>query len=756
MKVGRFLVRKKKKVGGDIIIAPYEKVKFHEQFGDDYIEYGTYVAEQRALPDIKDGLKPVARRTLYLMKRNGYTSDKPHKKSARIVGIVMGELHPHGDVSIYEAMVNMAKPWINPMLFVDFKGNRGNRRGDGPAAQRYTEARMSLLCEQLLTRLNQSSVPFVPNYSDEFLEPVVLPFEIPNLLINGNSSIAVGFISRIPSHNPLEVIEAFKLFIKRKRVTVDDLLKVMPGPDFTTGGEVFAIKDLHNFYKTGEDTKMMVRGKTKIEGNSVIITELPYIIVSNIDKYFESLVDSVLDGIITNASSCKNRSTHKGVEIVVNVKDGCDPKDLEAELYAKTQLQGTKPLRFNVLRNGIPTRTDLLEYFSEVKDFALETIKNDSSHQFEKISKSIRLKTGLLSALDQIDIIVELIRNSSKKSEIIDGLTKGKVSEKQFKTKKNFLQAKKLNFTEEQAEEIVRIPLGRLSSLSKIQMEDELKKLQAEAKKLEKIVSDKEEQKKVLLQDVAKIEKFLISMGGFERKTTLSDGEAITYKDKEIISLSVVSVDKFGYLRNLSVNSSEANQEIFRKEAKSNQDIFVFTNKGNLGRIKISDLGTQTLKNKGQTLSTYLKLQPSEYPLISEDSILVASRTEELEGFHLFVSSDGLIKRVPTEEIPAIKHLSKGTSLRNNAELVFAGLIQEEKTKAVLVTEGGLVKTVSIADVPILDKKKIGVKVGKLDDDKIVSVKLIDNSEELELFGKKVPSKSLKVEKFTTKFKKIK
>lgn len=756
MKVGRFLVRKKKKNGGDIIVSPYEKVKFHEQFSDDYIEYGTYVAEQRALPDIKDGLKPVARRTLYLMKRNGYTSDKPYKKSARIVGIVMGELHPHGDVSIYEAMVNMAKPWLNPLLFVDFKGNRGNRRGDGPAAQRYTEARMSLLCEQLLTRLNQSSVPFVPNYSDEFLEPVVLPFEIPNLLINGNGSIAVGFISRIPSHNPFEVIEAFKLFIKRKRVTVDDILKIMPGPDFTTGGEIFAISDLYNFYKTGEDTKMMVRGKTKIEGNSVIITELPYIIVPNIDKYFENLVDSVLDGVITNAASCKNRSTHKGVEIIVTTKDGCNPKDLEAELYAKTPLQGTKPLRFNVLRNGIPTRTDLLEYFSEVKDFALETIKKDSTHQLEKVSKSLRLKTGLLSALNQIDIIVELIRNSSKKSQIIEGLTRGDVSESQFKTKKNFLQAKKLNFTEEQAEEIVRIPLGRLSSLSKIQMEDEVKKLQLEAKKLEKIVSSKDEQKKILLQDIAKIEKFLNSMGGFERKTTLSDGEAITYKDKEIISKSIVSIDKFGYLRNLSINSSEANQEIFRKDAKSNQDIFVFTNNGSLGRIKISDLGTQTLKNKGQTLSTLLKLQPSEYPLLSEESILIASRTEELEGFHLFVSSDGFIKRVPTNEIPAIKRLSRATSLRNNGELAFAGSIREDKTKAVIVTEGSLVKTVSIADIPILDKKKIGVKVGKLDDDKIVSVKLIDDSETIELFGKDIPSKSLKIEKFTTKFKKIK
>ena len=748
------MVKRKIKKGSDFEIAPFETVRFDEQFKDDYVEFGTYVAEQRALPDVRDGLKPVARRILFLMKRNGYTSDKPYKKSARIVGIVMGELHPHGDTSIYEAMVRMSKNWINPLLFVDFKGNRGNRRGDGPAAQRYTEARMSLLCENLLSKLNSASVTYVPNYSDEFLEPVALPFLIPNLLINGNDSIAVGFISRIPQHNPLEVIVAYKLFLKRKKICVEDLLEVMPGPDFPTGGEVFDLENLYNFYKTGVDTKMMVRGKTEIDGNSVIITELPYNIISNIDAYFEKLLDSVLDGVITNASSCKNRTTHKGVKIIVNAKDGCDPKDLEAELYAKTQLQSSTPLRFNVLRNGIPTRLDLLEYFNEVKEFGISVIKNDSVYQLEKISKSIRLKTGLLSALDQIDIIIELIKNSKKRSDIIAGLTKGDVQEKQFKTKKSFLQAKKLNFTEEQAEEIVRIPLGRLSSLSRIQMEDELKKLQAEYSKLNKIIESKDEQKKILLQEITKIEKFLKSTFNFERKTKLTKSGLISYKDKEIISKSIVSIDKFGYLRNLSVNSSEANQEIFRKESLSNQDIFFFTNKGRLCRIKISDLGIQTLKNKGQTLSSLLKLDPSEYPILKQESILVASRTEELDGNYLFVSSDGMIKMVAKNDIPAIKKISTGTKLKSGAELIFSGDI-EGKTKAVLITEGGMFKTISISDVPTLTKNTIGVQSGKLGDDKIVSVELVDDKDELLILDKKIKAKTLKIDRLTTKYKKI-
>ena len=748
------MVKRKIKKGSDFEIAPFETVRFDEQFKDDYVEFGTYVAEQRALPDVRDGLKPVARRILFLMKRNGYTSDKPYKKSARIVGIVMGELHPHGDTSIYEAMVRMSKNWINPLLFVDFKGNRGNRRGDGPAAQRYTEARMSLLCENLLSKLNSASVTYVPNYSDEFLEPVALPFLIPNLLINGNDSIAVGFISRIPQHNPLEVIEAYKLFLKRKKICVEDLLEVMPGPDFPTGGEVFDLENLYNFYKTGVDTKMMVRGKTEIDGNSVIITELPYNIISNIDAYFEKLLDSVLDGVITNASSCKNRTTHKGVKIIVNAKDGCDPKDLEAELYAKTQLQSSTPLRFNVLRNGIPTRLDLLEYFNEVKEFGISVIKNDSVYQLEKISKSIRLKTGLLSALDQIDIIIELIKNSKKRSDIIAGLTKGDVQEKQFKTKKSFLQAKKLNFTEKQAEEIVRIPLGRLSSLSRIQMEDELKKLQAEYSKLNKIIESKDEQKKILLQEITKIEKFLKSTFNFERKTKLTKSGLISYKDKEIISKSIVSIDKFGYLRNLSVNSSEANQEIFRKESLSNQDIFFFTNKGRLCRIKISDLGIQTLKNKGQTLSSLLKLDPSEYPILKQESILVASRTEELDGNYLFVSSDGMIKMVAKNDIPAIKKISTGTKLKSGAELIFSGDI-EGKTKAVLITEGGMFKTISISDVPTLTKNTIGVQSGKLGDDKIVSVELVDDKDELLILDKKIKAKTLKIDRLTTKYKKI-
>lgn len=748
------MVKRKIKKGSNSEIAPFETVRFDEQFKDDYVEFGTYVAEQRALPDVRDGLKPVARRILFLMKRNGYTSDKPYKKSARIVGIVMGELHPHGDTSIYEAMVRMSKNWINPLLFVDFKGNRGNRRGDGPAAQRYTEARMSLLCENLLSKLNSASVTYVPNYSDEFLEPVALPFLIPNLFINGNDSIAVGFISRIPQHNPLEVIEAYKLFLKRKKICVEDLLEVMPGPDFPTGGEVFDLENLYNFYKTGVDTKMMVRGKTEIDGNSVIITELPYNIVSNIDAYFEKLLDSVLDGVITNASSCKNRTTHKGVKIIVNAKNGCDPKDLEAELYAKTQLQSSTPLRFNLLRNGIPTRLDLLEYFNEVKEFGISVIKNDSVYQLEKILKSIRLKTGLLSALDQIDIIIELIKNSKKRSDIIAGLTKGDVQEKQFKTKKSFLQAKKLNFTEEQAEEIVRIPLGRLSSLSRIQMEDELKKLQVEYSKLNKIIESKDEQKKVLLQEITKIEKFLKSTFNFERNTKLTKSGLISYKDKEIISKSIVSIDKFGYLRNLSVNSSEANQEIFRKESLSNQDIFFFTNKGRLCRIKISDLGIQTLKNKGQTLSSILKLDPSEYPILKQESILVASRTEELDGNYLFVSNDGMIKMVAKNDIPAIKKISTGTKLKSGSELIFSGDIAG-KTKAVLITEGGMFKTISLSDIPTLTKNTIGVQSGKLGDDKIVSVELVDDKDELLILDKKIKAKTLKIDKLTTKYKKI-
>lgn len=748
------MVKRKIKKGSDFEIAPFETVRFDEQFKDDYVEFGTYVAEQRALPDVRDGLKPVARRILFLMKRNGYTSDKPYKKSARIVGIVMGELHPHGDTSIYEAMVRMSKNWINPLLFVDFKGNRGNRRGDGPAAQRYTEARMSLLCENFLSKLNSASVTYVPNYSDEFLEPVALPFLIPNLLINGNDSIAVGFISRIPQHNPLEVIEAYKLFLKRKKICVEDLLEVMPGPDFPTGGEVFDLENLYNFYKTGVDTKMMVRGKTEIDGNSVIITELPYNIISNIDAYFEKLLDSVLDGVITNASNCKNRTTHKGVKIIVNAKDGCDPKDLEAELYAKTPLQSSTPLRFNVLRNGIPTRLDLLEYFNEVKEFGISVIKNDSVYQLEKISKSIRLKTGLLSALDQIDIIIELIKNSKKRSDIISGLTKGDVQEKQFKTKKSFLQAKKLNFTEEQAEEIVRIPLGRLSSLSRIQMEDELKKLHTKYAKLNKIIESKDEQKKVLLQEITKIEKFLKSTFNFERNTKLTKSGLISYKDKEIISKSIVSIDKFGYLRNLSVNSSEANQEVFRKESLSNQDIFFFTNKGRLCRIKISDLGIQTLKNKGQTLSSLLKLDPSEYPILKQESILVASRTEELDGNYLFVSNDGMIKMVAKNDIPAIKKISTGTKLKAGAELIFSGDI-EGKTKAVLITESGMFKTISLSDIPTLTKNTIGVQSGKLGDDKIVSVELVDDQDELLILDKKIKAKTLKTDKLTTKYKKI-
>lgn len=749
-----------KKKKGDVQQSPFGVVRFDKQFKDDYVEYGTYIAQERSLADVRDGLKPVARRILYTMWKNKFTLDKPYKKSARIVGIVMGDFHPHGDSSIYEAMVRLAQEWALPLSFVDFRGNKGNRNGDGPAAQRYTEARMSELASLTLERLNKESVKFKPNYANDQDEPEVLPIPIPLLLINGNDGIVSGFISKIPPHNPLEVLAAFKLFCKRKRVKLSDIIEVMPAPDFPTGGEIYKLDEMQKFYETGE-ASAKVRGKTVIEDGVVVIRELPWIVSSNIDGYFEKLLDKMSDGTIKNAQSAENFSNKKnGVEIRVKPVDDVSPEILERELYVKTQLQGTIPLRFNVIKDGIPATVNLLEYFEEFREFALETIKKYSEFELKKLNHSISIKKGLISALEQIDVVIELIRSSKTKSQIINGLTKGDVSRENFRTVKNFKLAQKFNFTTEQAEEIVRIPLGRLSNLSKIEMEKDLEKLTKTASKLEKIISNRKEQEKVLISDITKFEKYFEKSGDYSRKTTLSCDSDITFSEDEIVRKSVLTVTKFGYLRNLSEKSGVDAQEIFRKTAMSNQSFVVFTNKGNLFNAKVSDINNHTLKNKGESLSEMFKFRAGEYPLLSPRSFLLLSKSDDADeqpkNEVLFVTSDGLGKRVPISEFIISRKKSSATKLKSGAELVSAEIIPGDKGIAVFVTEQGCVKAVKIADLPRSGRNTIGNSVGGLSEgDKITQVFLVDKSDSIDIFGKSVPVSSLKVEKMSTKIKKI-
>lgn len=753
------MVKKVRKKRGDVQQSPFGIVKFDKQFKDDYVEYGTYIAQERSLADVRDGLKPVARRILYTMWKNKFTLDKPYKKSARIVGIVMGDFHPHGDSSIYEAMVRLAQEWALPLSFVDFRGNKGNRNGDGPAAQRYTEARMSELASLTLERLNKESVKFKSNYANDQDEPEVLPIPIPLLLINGNDGIVSGFISKIPPHNPLEVLAAFKLFCKRKRVKLSDIIKVMPAPDFPTGGEIYRLDEMQKFYETGE-ASAKVRGKTTIEDGVVVIRELPWIVSSNIDGYFEKLLDKMSDGTIKNAQSAENFSNKKnGVEIRVKPVDDVSPEILERELYVKTQLQGTIPLRFNVIKDGIPATVNLLEYFEEFREFALETIRKYSEFELKKLNHSILIKKGLISALDQIDVVIELIRSSKTKSQIIKGLTTGEVSKENFRTVKNFKLAQKFNFTTEQAEEIVRIPLGRLSNLSRVEMETDLEKLTKNAAKLEKIISNRKEQEKVLLSDITKFEKYFEKSGNYSRKTTLSQESDITFSEDEIVRKSILTVTKFGYLRKLSEKSGVDSQEIFRKSAMSNQSFVVFTNKGNLYNVKVSDISNHTLKNKGESLSEMFKLGAREYPLLSSGSLLLLSKGDGdpvPKDEVLFISSDGFGKRVPISEFIISRKKSSATKLKTGAELVSAEIIPGDKSIAVFVTELGCVKAVKVADLPVSGRNTIGNSVGGLlDGDKVTQAFIVNKSDSIDIFGKTISVSSLKLEKLNTKIKKM-
>lgn len=733
-----------------------QQVRFEKTFKEDAIEYGTEVAVNRALPDFRDGLKPVDRRILYSMVESKFFQSKPYHKSALVVGRVMGEYHAHGDASIYDVLVRMSCFWRQQLKYIDLKGNNGNYLGRPAAASRYTEVRLDELVDELLKRLQFGVVPFVDNYSFDKKEPTVLPIPIPALLINGAFGIASGFISSIPEHNPIEALQAFKVFCKKRKVTLEDIYKVMPGPDFVLGGEIFRIEDMRQFYECGS-ASINVRGKTKIEKNKVLIYEVPYNLSGSILDYFENLTDLIANKKLVNAQSVTNYSDKKGVWIEVTAKNKDVVKDLEKELYDKTALQSTKPLRFNVVNGGRPVKMNLMEYFTSYKEFVLDTIKKDAQVKLEKLEHQILISSGIMTALDKIDLIIELIRNSKSNSEAIEALQSGKVTEKQFKTKIAFREAKKFSFTEEQARAIVAIQLGRLSNLSKIELIDKHNELLKEKNSLSEIIADEKKQEKVLLKDIDFFIKLFTSMGFDKRKTTISNQDFVQYKETEKVFEYNLNLDKFGYLKLLNPESKQEDS-LVSKIVSSKDSIGFFSNLGNFHKFKLSDFKSHTLKDKGELLSGLIqKPSPEEYLIINSNSMLHFPETGREENQQVFIcTSDGFAKTVLAEEYNVKTRRSVGTKLTSGQEVVSAELVRDRIDFAVLVTEKGKVKKVKLSDINLYKKNTKGMSVGKLSDDRIKQVYLVGKKDKVKISGKTVPVSELKTEKLSTVFKNLK
>ena len=742
---------KKKKENKKIISSI--PVDLEKNFLEDAIIYGTYVAKERALPDVRDGLKPVARRIIYTMLKSGNNSDKPFKKSALLVGKVMGEYHPHGDISIYETMLKMSHYWNYWFTLVNVKGNKGTLSGDKYAAQRYTETKLTENSEKLFELLNQNSVDFVDNYDGTKLEPTVLPTILPLLLINGTFGISVGFISSIPQHNPIQAIEAYLLFCKKKTVQLNELLKVLEGPDFTTGGEVYDFSKTIDFYESGEAT-LFVRGKTRIENNKVIIYEIPTTLAGGIKDYSNDLQDKIADGTLTLASNVEDYTNAKGVLIEVTAKDGVNPKDLEKELYDKTKLQSTRPIRFNVIENGIPTITNLMDYFESIHNFGVDTIQRYYSAEKIKIEKKIETLSGLISILenDLIDPIIDLIRSSSSKKDLKEALMFGNLGSITLKFKKHEKLIKKLSFTESQTDFILETKLSKLSRLSHLELIKEKKALDKELNQLDKII---EQPNKEIIKILNSWLKNLKSNDYFNRKTLVTDSEKITFTPVVIKRKSSIVINQFGYLRSLKPEVAEPLTDNIKIEnVDSDLKIGWFSSDGNFNSILVDSIGTHNLRDKGVSLSAILKLESGVYPIKNEYSSIIMN--EEKENKIIFVSELGKVKKTKKSEFYLSRKKVQGTKLGKNDSLIYSAILPSNFSHLILITQKGEIKKIPINLIPEQGRVASGVLSGILQEgDKLAQVIPVRKSDTFTISGKEIKASEIKEDKLSTRFKKI-
>ncbi|MCI6689736.1 MAG: DNA topoisomerase, partial [Clostridiaceae bacterium] len=575
------------------------KTEYSDIMQKSYIDYAMSVIVARALPDVRDGLKPVQRRTLYDMHELGIRSDRPYRKCARIVGDTMGKYHPHGDSSIYEALVVMSQDFKKGLPLIDGHGNFGSIEGDGAAAMRYTEARLQKVSEDvLLADLDKNIVDFVPNFDETEKEPGVLPARIPHLLINGAEGIAVGMSTSIPPHNLGETIDAMKAYMKNPQMTVEELLQIMPGPDFPTGGIVVNKDELTEIYRTGAG-KIKIRGRVEVEKlkggkEQLVITEIPYTMIgANIGKFLNDIGGLVESKTTTDIVDITNQSSKEGIRIVLELKKGADTEQLTNMLYKKTRLEDTFGVNMLAVADGRPETLGLTRIFDHVIDFQFELNTRKYKTLLNKELDKKEIQEGLIKACDVIDLIIEVLRGSRDlkmaKACLMSGVTEGIT----FKSEKSKAQAAKLRFTERQATAILEMRLYKLIGLEIEALMKEHDTTMKNIARYSEILNNYDEMLKVIIADLDRYKKAYAQ----PRKTSVENAEAAVFVEKKMEEMPVkFLMDRFGYCRTMDVATYERNKEAADAESRyvltcRNTDrLCIFTEKGKLHTAKIADL----------------------------------------------------------------------------------------------------------------------------------------------------------------------
>ena len=692
------------------------RTEYSEEMQKSYLDYSMSVITARAIPDARDGLKPVQRRVLYDMSELRIFSDRPHRKSARIVGDTMGKYHPHGDSSIYETLVVLSQDFKKGMALIDGHGNFGSIEGDGAAAMRYTEAKLAKFTEEVYLKDLDKTVEFVSNYDETEKEPQVLPVRVPNLLINGAEGIAVGMSTSIPTHNLAEVCDTCIAYIKNRDIDTKKLLDILHGPDFPTGGIIANKKDLLEIYNTGNG-KLKLRGKIEVElgrrksdKDKLIVSEIPYTMIgSGINKFLVDVANLVENKKLSDVVDISNQSDKNGTRIVLELKKDADIEKIKNILYKKTKLEDTFGVNMLAIVDGRPEILSLRDILKNYIEFQYEITTKKYNILLNKELEKKEIQEGLIKAVDVIDLIIAILRGSKNLAQAKKCLTSGDTTDITFKVKALEKDAKKLSFTEKQAQAILDMRLYKLIGL---EIEALLKDNETTLKNIaeyENILKNHKNMDKLFIKDLEKIKKEF----ALKRRTHIEDAKEAVYVEEEVASEEVIFVmDKFGYCKLLDRGTFDKNAENIETENKyvfpimNTDKVCIFSNKGILYKIKAMDLPMSKLRDKGVPVDNLTKFDSG-----SEEILLALSEDSMQGSYILMLTKNGYIKKVSSSEFKTNNKQVASTKLNYDDVLVGVKLLDARiKTDICVSSSAGYALKFNVSEVNEFKKSTRGEK----------------------------------------------
>ncbi len=699
------------------------KSEYSEVMQKSFIDYAMSVIIARALPDVRDGLKPVQRRTLYDMYELGIRYDRPYRKCARIVGDTMGKYHPHGDGSIYEALVVMAQDFKKGLPLVDGHGNFGTIEGDGAAAMRYTEARLERIAQDgLLADLDKDVVDFVPNFDETEKEPSILPAKFPNLLINGSEGIAVGMSTSVPPHNFAEVADATKAYLNNPDISVQELMRYIPGPDFPTGGIICNQDDLLSIYETGTG-KIKIRGRVQVEKQkngrlNIVVTEIPYTMIgSGIAKFLQDVANLAESRKTNEIVDISNQSSKDGIRIVIEVRRDTDTENFINMLYKKTRLEDTFGVNMLAIKDGRPEVLSLKEIIAANVDFQFEFTRRKYTTLLNKELEKKEVQEGLIKACNVIDLVIEILRGSRDRKMAKNCLVNGETKGIKFKNRGSEIMAGQLCFTERQADAILEMRLYKLIGLELEALIKEHEETLTNIYRYEDILARRDAMAQVIIQD----------MEGFKkdykkpRRTTIENAQEAVFVEKKAEEIDLyVMLDRFGYIRAVDEATYERNKEAALSEnrfvfsCKNTGRVCLFTDKGQMYTLKASDIPFGKFRDKAQPVDNI-----SSYSSQNESIVYAASQTD-INLYRLcFITAHGMGKIVNGGEFDVTRKTVAATKLQEGDSVVSVSIYKDQK-HIVLKSKEGYFLRFALEEIPEKKKAAIGVRVMKLKPDDIL------------------------------------